>query len=69
MRILQVVRGMLNVTTLLVYVISQQLLTTGYAFSPRIITQSSQYSFEIHEKKKDNENRCNNKEKERERYY
>jgi len=52
MRVLQVVRGMLNVTTLLVYVISQQLLTTGYAFSPRIITQSSQYSFEIHEKKK-----------------
>lgn len=43
---------MLNVTTLLIYVISQQLLTTGYAFSPRIITQSSQYSFEIHEKKK-----------------
>jgi len=52
MRVLQVVRGMLNVTTLLIYVISQQLLTTGYAFSPRIITQSSQYSFEIHEKKK-----------------
>ena len=52
MRVLQVVRGMVNVTTLLIYVISQQLLTTGYAFSPRIITQSSQYSFEIHEKKK-----------------
>jgi len=52
MRVLQLVRAVLQVSTLLTYVICQQLLTSGYAFTPRIRKLSGQYSFEIHEKKK-----------------